>query len=527
VKGDVESIDEQTGAVNIEVKDSNHPGIWSVEGVARALRGFLGISPPRSLRVSGQSSLKVIVDKKLKPIRPFIACAVVRGVHPSEEALKSWINLQEKMDQTYGRKRRKASIGLYQADLIRSPLHYTVRDPEATTFVPLGSSEGMSLQRILEEHPRGQEYGSIISSFDNWPLLVDGKSQVLSLPPIINSNDLGRITTSTRNILVEVTGTSLETVHNTLKIMVLALAERGGRIFSCMQTYGYKPTRTVTPDLGGRPANVSLDYMNRVLGTSLDPSDAVRYLKRAGYGARLAKRGEIAVQVPPYRLDIMHPVDLVEDVAIALDLNNLKPEWPKVWTPGGLSAETEAEDTVAEVMLGLGYQEVLTYSLTSPDVLARKMNAEPGRWAELANPRMTTHTVLRDWLLPSLLEFLSANTHVDYPQRIFEVGPCERLDGGNGGNIETVSRLAAATIHSSAGFTEIRASMDALLKSLGLESTVQPETHPSFLEGRCGSVMVNERRTGVLGEINPRVVAAWGLSLPAAAFELEMGGLTA
>lgn len=527
MKGDIESIDEQTGTVNIEIKDSNHPDIWSVEGIARALRGFLGLYPPRPLRVSGKSSLRVMVDKKLLPIRPFIACAVVRGVHPSEEALKSWINLQDKMDQTYGRKRRKASIGLYQADLIRSPLHYTIRDPESASFIPLGSLEEMSLRRILEEHPRGQEYGSIISSFDEWPLLVDGRGKILSLPPIINSNDLGRITTSTRNILVEVTGTSLETVHNTLKIVVSALAERRGRVFSCQQIYGYKPARTITPDMNGSPAKVALDYMNRVLGTSLAPADAVRYLKRAGYGAKLAKRGEIAVQVPAYRLDIMHPVDLVEDVAIAMDLNTLKPEWPKVWTPGGLSTETEVEDTVAEVMVGLGYQEVLTYSLTSPEVIERRMNTEPARLAELANPRMTNHTVLRDWLLPSLLEFLSSNTHIDYPQRVFEVGPCERLDRRNGDPVETVSKLAAATIHASAGFTEIRACLDALLRNLGLESTVQPETHPSFLEGRCGSVVVSGRRIGTIGELNPRVVTAWGLSLPAGGFELDMAGLQA
>jgi phenylalanyl-tRNA synthetase beta chain len=527
VKGDVESIDDQTGTVNIEVKDSNHPAIWSVEGIARALRGFLGLSPPRPLRVFGKSSLRAIVDKKLWKVRPFIACAVIRGVRPSEEALKSWINLQDKMDQTYGRKRRKASIGLYQADLIRSPLHYTVKDPESASFTPLGSSEKMSLVKILEVHPKGQEYGSIISSFDEWPLLVDGEGQILSLPPIINSNDLGRITIETRNILVEVTGTSLDTVHNTLKIVVSALAERQGRIYSCLQTYGYEPQRTVTPDMNGRPAKVSLGFMNRVLGASLAPAEAVRYLRRAGYGAKPAKREEVAVEVPAYRLDIMHPVDLVEDVAIAMNLNSLKPEWPKVWTPGGLSPETETEDTVAELMVGLGYQEVLTYSLTSPEVGARKMNMEPRRWAELANPRMTTHTMLRDRMLPSLLEFLSANTHVDYPQRIFEVGPCERLDGENGGKIATVSKLAAATIHATAGFTEIRACMDALLKSLGLESTVQPKTDPSFLEGRCGSVIIDGRRIGLLGEINPRVVAAWGLSLPAAAFELEMGGLTA
>jgi phenylalanyl-tRNA synthetase beta chain len=475
--------------------------------------------------VSGASRLKVTVDKRVRPIRPYIACAIVKGVRPSEEALKSWINLQDKMDQTYGRRRRKASIGLYQADLVDSPLRYTVSKPGAASFTPLGSTEEMSLRRILEEHPKGQEYGPIISSFEEWPLLVDGKGKILSLPPIINSNDLGRITTGTRNVLIEVTGTNLETVHNTLKIVVSALAERGGRVYTCLQTYGYKPGRTITPEMKGRPARVSLDYVNRVLGTSLTLGEASRYLRRAGYRTKPAKRGEIAVEVPPYRLDIMHPVDLVEDVVIAMDLNNLKPEWPKIWTPGALSTETEEEDTVAELMVGLGYQEVLTYSLTSPETLAHKMNAGPTRWVELANPRMTTHTVLRDWVLPSLLEFLSSNTHVEYPQKIFEVASCARLVGGNGGEVETVPKLAAATMHASAGFTEIRASLDALLKNLGLEGGVEPQTHPGFLDGRCGAVVVNDRHIGIVGELSPQVILAWGLGLPVAAFELDMAGL--
>lgn len=533
MKGDVESIDEQTGVVNIEVKDSNHPDIWSVEGIARALRGLLGLSPPKPLRVSGKSSLRVIVDKKLLRVRPFIACAIVRGVHSSEEALKSWINLQDKMDQTYGRKRRKASIGLYQSDLIRPPLHYTVRDPESASFAPLGTSEEMSLRKILEEHPKGQEYGSIISSAEQWPLLVDGKDQILSLPPIINSNDLGRITTSTRNILVEVTGTNLETVHNTLKIVVSSLAERGGRVLTCVQTYSYKPGRTTTPDLNARPARLSLEYLDRILGTSLSLEHAQRYLRRAGYGAKPAKRGEIAVKVPPYRLDIMHPVDLIEDVAIAMDLNSFEPEWPKVWTPGGLARETEEEDTVADVMVGLGYQEVLTYVLTSPDRFFRTSSQEPsrgmkpgpGEWVPLANPKMETQTALRGWLLPSLLEFLSKNRHVDYPQRIFEIGPCAKPVAGPEGVVENLPKLVAITSHVVAGFSEIRATLDALLNNLGVEHRVEGAVHPSFLDGRCGEILAGDRLLGIVGEVHPRVILAWGLDLPVAAFELDIAEL--
>ncbi|HEX9196589.1 MAG TPA: phenylalanine--tRNA ligase subunit beta, partial [Candidatus Bathyarchaeia archaeon] len=131
VKGDVESLDGD--AVSIEVKDSNRPDIWSVEGIARALKGYLGVGRIRPISVAGRSNLNVVVDKRVKPIRPFISTAIVKGLQPTDEALKSWINLQEKLDQTYGRKRKRASIGFYQADLIQSPLSYTVANPDIIT----------------------------------------------------------------------------------------------------------------------------------------------------------------------------------------------------------------------------------------------------------------------------------------------------------------------------------------------------------------------------------------------------------
>src|SRR5437879_11136895 len=187
--------------------------------------------------LSGKSGRRVTVDCRLRPSRPFIATSTVRNVKPSEAALKSWISLQEKMDLTYGRKRKRASIGFYQADLIKSPLHYTVGNPDDTAFVPLGSTEKMTLREIIEKHPKGIEYGGIISSFKDWPLLADGDGQILSLPPIINSNDLGKIGSDTRNILVEVTGTNIKAVGNTLEIVVAALGERRGRVYSCTRTY--------------------------------------------------------------------------------------------------------------------------------------------------------------------------------------------------------------------------------------------------------------------------------------------------
>ena len=524
VKGDVESIDEKNDSVSIEVKDSNHPDIWSVEGIARALRTHLGITKPKAPILFGKSGLRVTVDPRLGPIRPFIATAIVKNVRPSENALKSWISLQEKMDLTYGRKRKRASIGFYRADMIKSPLRYSVRNPDDTAFVPLGSTEKMTLREILEKHPKGIEYGPIISSFDDWPLLADGEGKILSLPPIINSNDLGKIDSDTKNILVEVTGTNQDTVGKTLKIVVAALAEREGKIYSCTQTYVDKKAKpvVVTPDLKSSFNELSVDYANRLLGATFKPSEMIRSLVRAGHPARQLGKDILRVESLCYRIDIMHQVDLVEDLAIALDINKLDPEWPRIWTLGGLAPETETHETLAEIMIGLGFQELLTYSLTSPEAFAHKMGIGREKHAELLNPKMSTHTAVRNWLLPSILNLLKDNTHVDYPQKVFEVGPCVFVKENGEGQTETRYKIAAVTIHTSAGFTEIRSCLDTLLGNIGVKFDVVATAHPSFLEGRTGKVMSGQSQLGLIGEVHPKIIRAWGLSLPVAAFELEI-----
>ena len=525
VKGDVESLEGDI--VSIEVKDSNRPDIWAVEGIARALRGYLGGGRTKEVRVLGRSNLKVVIDKRVKPIRPFISTAIVKGLRPTDEALKSWINLQEKLDQTYGRKRRRASIGFYQADLIQSPLSYTVANPDIITFAPLGSENKQSLRDIVENHPKGAEYGEIISQFETWPILVDGADNVLSLPPVINSNDLGRITTETKNILIEVTGTNAETVHNTLKIVVSTLAERGGKIYSCLEIYPYgSPRRFVSPDLSPTRAQLRLSYINTLLGTSLTLKEASRLAERAGYRVRIATGDTIQLEISCYRTDIMHSVDIIEDIAIAMDINKLKPVWPKIWTVGNFAKETDETESVGETMIGLGFQEVLTYALTSPAVVSNNVQSIDGKLVELLNPRMTTHTVVRSWLLPSLLEILSHNTHVDYPQRIFEIGPYISRGENLIHPIQESRKLAAVTIHANAGFTEIRSSFDALAQNKGRSFQIKETEHPSFLSGRCGAITSDGTEVGVIGELNPRVIKSWGLNLPAAAFEMEMSALS-
>ncbi|MEM1514983.1 MAG: phenylalanine--tRNA ligase subunit beta [Thermoproteota archaeon] len=522
IKGEVKHISDRE--IQIDIKDSSRADLWSAEGIARALKGILGIERGlKQYKVAGESGVTVYVDCELRNIRPYIGCAVVKGVRLSDAAIRNLMRFQDKLDQTYGRGRRRTSIGLYNFDLITPPLYYTVSKPNETRFVPLGFKEELSLAEILDRHPKGIDYGYIIKQFDVWPIFIDSKRKVLSFPPIINSNDLGRITIDTKNVLVEVTGTSLRAVLNTLINIVLALADRGGAIYSAEIHYPYEGLEVkVTPDLRSERISLDIDYIKGVIGLQLSIRGIVDLLERSRYGILEVDEKTIIVEVPCYRIDIMHPIDVVEDVAIAYDLNKMEPKWPQMTTIGGLSRETELRNLVREIMIGLGYQEILTFSMSNLTTLFDKMNILPEKVIEVVNPKISLMTCLRSWLLPSLMEFLSYNTHVEYPQRIFEVGYCVIRDDKLPNRARDVEKLTCVTIHSSASFSEIKSVLDTLFTNLGIKYVLEETEHGSFIEGRVGKVIADGEEVGIIGEIHPQVLENWGLENPAAAMEINL-----
>jgi len=520
--------------LRIELKDSNRPDLWNVEGIARSLRGFLGIGRRGGgggggggYGIAGNSGIVIGVDRRLRPIRPFICCSVVKGVKLTDPTIRGLMQLQDKLDETYGRRRRRSSIGLYDFDLLKPPLRYGVSRPDGFSFVPLGFTERMTLREILERHPKGLEYGDILRGHPVWPILYDSRSNVLSLPPVINSNDLGRITEGTRNVLVEVTGTSYETVSNALNIMTLSLADRGGRIHSALVKYPYGDRRGVrTPSFKSGVIRASLGEINGILGLSLNARMATALLRRAGFRVIGGGRSSLTIEVPFYRIDIMHPVDVIEDIGIAYGVNSMAPRWPPIVTIGAISPQERFERSVRELMIGFGFQEILTFVLSNPEDLFSKMNLEAGSGevVSIANPRITTYTCLRNWLLPSLMGFLSRNTHVGYPQRIFEVGLCPLPDQSRANRVRDSLKLAFAIIGPGAGFTEAKSISDSLLANLGRSYVPEEAVHPSFIEGRCSKIVVDGKELGIMGEVHPKVLESFGLGEPAVALELELWG---
>ncbi len=522
VKGEVKLFDEKEGTMSVEIKDTNRPDTWNVEGLARALRGFLGIETGLREYAVGRQIGEVYVDKRLDAIRPFIGCSIVKGLALSDRIIRGLMHLQDKLDQTYGRNRQKTSIGLYNLDLIKLPLYYGVAKPTEISFVPLGFAEKMTLKQMLKEHPKGQEYGRIVSGHTIYPILLDSEKTPLSFPPIINSNDLGRITENTHNVLVEVTGTNHAAVLNVLKIVTLSLIDRGGKPYAVKVHYPHRNMDMVTPDFSTTTRELDVDYTAKVLGLHLSAREIATLLGKAGYDAEATGKAMVRVRVPCYRVDVMHAVDIVEDVAIAYDYNRIKPVWREMHTTGATRPEQRLIDTVRELMVGLGFQEVLTPTLTNPETLFTKMNLKKQRIVEIANPKVNTLTCLRNWLLPNLLEFVSNNLHVECPQRIFELGKATLPDPKSETRTRDEEKLAAVIYHANASFTEAKQTLDALLTNLGTEWQITDAKHPSFIEGRTGSALIAGVDVGILGEISPKALTEWKLENPVAAFEFNL-----
>lgn len=518
MKAEVERVDGNE--IQIEV-NPDRQDMLSAEGIARTVRSFIEIEPGLKKYRVRRSGKKIIVKKGLENIRRYIACGVAKNVEISDELIKDYMQLQDQLTSTHGRNRKKASIGLYVYDDIRFPIHYCLVKPDRISFAPLGNEEVMDGQRILSEHEKGMEFGAIISEFPKWPLLIDAKEEVLSLPPIINSNTLGRITEDTSNIFVEVTGTHLPTVNQALNIMVTALVQRKGSVESVTVKYPNGKLME-TPDLRPLSNSVAKDDIVHLLGLDLSNEELVRALTRMGHDGSV-RGARIAVRSPAYRTDLLHDVDIIEDISIGYGYNNIEPTMPVTMTAGTLRTATRLKKKVCDIMIGMQYQEVLSYIMTSPEVLNQWMIRD-NEIVTTTNPRSRDYSVLRNALLPILIHFISKNQHADLPQRVFEVGDVVIPDSSRETMVQQVPSLCGLVTDVRVNLTSLMSDIVFVLANLGLEGRFdfKMREDPTFIPGRAADIVVKGRKIGLFGEISPEVLTNFEILNPVMSFELEL-----
>jgi phenylalanyl-tRNA synthetase beta chain len=513
-----EAEDTSDGKLTLEVT-SDRPDLFSTEGIARAVRSYNGGGHDFTVPLSARNPLQLSVHSSVSTVRPFIVASALFGVSLSEESLKQTMQLQEKLHNTYGQKRRKASIGVYDLDKVRGDFIYAALPPEEISFIPLDAAEPMDGNGILERTPKGREYANIINHFKRYPLLSDSEGTVLSMPPILNSEDT-RVTTGSKNLLIDVTGTEEKTISNCLNIMVTSVLERGGEVG--MVDVIYSNRRVKTPQLGGSTMVLRKPSILSTSGLDLGLDLAANLLRRMGLKSDLSASGEITVAIPPYRIDIMHEVDLVEDLIMAYGLNNILPVYPKVNTIGKPLPGGRLKARARDLMIGMGFQEISTYLLGSKEVHEVKSLCDPGPHVEIIQPLSSEYAILRGSLTPKLLQFLGDNKHCAYPQKIFEYGDVVDIVGGIP---VTFNHLAAAIADSRISFEDIQAVAAALFKNLSGEIKFSAAQRPPLIEGRTAEVTLEGRKIGMIGEALPTVLVSFGIESPVGLMELDMSSI--
>jgi phenylalanyl-tRNA synthetase beta chain len=524
-KAELKEYNAATDELKVELSDSNRPDLWSAEGVARQVRTALNGKPEEyPFFKPGRKATRIIrVAKEMNKVRPYIAACTAQGFRMNDDVLTQMIQSQDKLAEIFGRKRSTVSIGIYELDKIAFPVDYRLASPDEISFTPLGMDEKLTLGQILDKHPKGIQYGDIVRPFGKYPILLDSMGHVLSFPPIINSTEIGEVKTNTRNVLVEITGTDQRMVALTLNIIAVSLYERGAEIDPVLVThpYGTPMGRNVTfPRDTSASVKIPLDRFSSALGETVTLADLRKRL--AAYGHRVqGTKSAVTITYPPYRDDIMHPMDMVEDYAISRGYDSFEAVMPRESTVGGLSRIEQLSDTVRGHLVGAGFQEFVTNILCSHEELQDALR--PGeRLVEVDNVMSLAYSVLRNTVIPSLLNVEATSSKAFYPHRTFEVGEVSVLDSEANMGTRTDLNATALISHPTASFSEMHAALDVLLYYLGVEYRLEPADHPLFLSGRCGKVLAGDRELGYIGEVAPSVLDRRQITMPCAAFEINL-----
>ncbi|MFM8659512.1 MAG: phenylalanine--tRNA ligase subunit beta [Candidatus Nitrosotenuis sp.] len=505
-------IEEETDQYIRVEYSPNRPDYATDVGIATGLQGLLGIKKGIAkliIKKQKDKTYSIKTDPAVKKIRPFVLGLVAKGGKLDDEIIRQLIALQEDLHFGVGRKRKKASIGIHDLDKIALPLLYTAKSKDHK-FVPLATNDAMSVKQILDTMDTGKEYSAILGNGANVPMILDSKENTISFPPIINSA-LTTVSTSTKNLLVEVTGNDSGAVADTLAVVASALQGLGFTLHDVKtdskSSADSLKTRTILLDPG---------LVSQTLGLELSPVQICNMLKKCRLDA-IVKSKKISCTIPSYRFDIFGPMDLVEEVALGYGIQNLSTTLPSSISVGQKSKVTLHLDQLSQIMIGLGFTEALNSSLTSKQTLYDNTKRDSSKLIEVAESKSQEHTVLRDSIIPGLLENLSKNIHEQYPQKLFESGTVFSV----GSPIKESICFACVSAHKDSGYTEIKSVLQSLLKTdSNIECQTKTSENTMFAKGKTADVIVNNKKVGIIGEIDSGVIENFKIRVPVSGFEI-------
>jgi phenylalanyl-tRNA synthetase beta chain len=497
----------------------DRPDLLSYQNFKRSFLAFTGKKTGlKEYKINKpEKDFKVKIDSSVKGVRPYTVCAIVKNLKLSDEKIKEIIDIQEKLHVTVGRKRKKLAIGIYPLEKIKLPIIFKALEPDKIKFIPLEMEREMSGLQILQRHPTGRDYAHLLAGKSKFPVFVDANENVLSMPPIINSHMTGKVELTTKDVFIECSGFDLEVLKKCLNILVSSFAEMGGEIYQ-MEVSGL-PKENVTPDLTPEKMKISPENVNRILGLKIDKKELKNLLERMGHNYK-----NDLVEIGAWRTDILHEVDLIEDVAIAYGYDKLEPEIPEIATIGQENLHETIKRKISEILSGLGMLEISNYHLTTKEDQFSKMGVpekmEKG-FVQLEESK-TENNILRKDMSHYLLKIFSENVDSEYPQKIYETGRVFEIENNK------ISEKENLSIGISPGnFTDVKQTLNYLLRMLGINSEEisikETENFPGyFIDGRVGEIILKGKKIGFLGEIHPKILRNWKIKMPVALAEISL-----
>ena len=545
------SMSEDERVIKIELNDTNRPDLWSTGGVTRQLRLHEGAKrSDYSKFISRAGAIKdcgnriITVEEGLKEVRPFMVSFVISGKAIDDPMLKDIIQTQEKLCWNFGRKRKSISMGVYRMSQIKWPCHYKAVDPDKTSFVPLACDAPMTCRQILTEHPKGKDFGWILEGLKKFPLLTDDKDEVLSMAPIINSATLGAVQVGDKDLMVELTGDNMENLILAANIVACDFHDAGYEILPVKVVHPYETgfgKEITVPFYFQKEAKATLAAINKKLGSDLTKEQVLDALSRmdndvtakdiptnektAKYCAANKTDVEFTVQPAPYRNDFLHEVDVIEDVMIGMTLDYFKPQKPNDFTIGKLSDVTLFSRKAKEIMVGLGYQEMIFNYLGSKRDYIDRMNISADKVIEILNPMSENYQFVRPSIIASLLRAESAAANAIFPHKIFEIGKVAFLDESENTGTKTIQSLGFMTAANNANFNDLASEVSTLLYYLDHKYEVKESNDPRFIPGRQAAIIVKGKQVGVFGEVHPQVLENWQIAVPCVAGEIDLEDL--
>lgn len=516
LKGEVEEVDLQRGAVSIELT-MDRPDLLISEGIARAVKGLREREagfPRLNARVS---DYRILVEDV--PSRPYIAIGIIRGYELDERTLEELIQFQEKIHLTVGRKRRKVAIGIHDLDKVRSKtLRYTAV-PLSYNMIPLGHNTEQTVKEVLKNTPQGQAYGSYSLLGETHPAIL-ADDEIISLPPVLNS-DITRLEVGTKNLLIDVTGTDEYMVLKTLDLITSVLSERrGSHIELCYVKRG--PEDYLTPGLTPTYVEMTLDYVRRTLGINLSGDDVVRLGEKMRWEV-LTDGSAVRAGAPEYRLDVLHPIDFVEDVSIAYGYSSFALEEKPVITRPREDPYHIFKKIVRELLIGQGFTQFMGFTMIS-DALASIAPEEAASPLRILNPISAEMSSVRPSIIPSLIQVIRESQKSGLPLRVFEIGHYAFVDP-RARRLIKGEKVGIAVVDYRIGYEDIQQFVEGLLSSLGIPHAYHRYDSDIFIRGRSSAIKRGDVLLGYVGEIYPQVLLDNGVKYPVGVAELYLDKL--